>query len=125
MTLIVAWITALFGMALLLLWGAIRSRAFDGFVHAHIHGVVKEDISHVSKRASMLIQKMRPRVEGIAVASAVFVVRRGARVSAMFSRHVLGRIEFEKGKASSFFLKRIAEEKGERRSPSAILEDGY
>lgn len=125
MTLATVWISSLIGMAVLALWGAVRARAFEGFSHAHIHGVVKEDLLHVAERAGHLIERMRPRVEEIAVATVVFIVRRGRHVRMLVSRYVFGRIEIERGKASSFFLKRIAEDKGERKSPTAILEDGF
>lgn len=125
MTLTAVWISSLVLMGALALWGAVRARAFEGFSHAHIQSVVKEDLSHVAHRTGQLVERVRPKVEAVAVATAIFVVRKGRHARMLVSRYIFGRIEIERGKASSFFLKRIAEDKGERKSPSAILEDGF
>ena len=77
---------------------------------------MSHELAELKSDMLLLIEGLRPH--GVrTIRSGVTMVQRGQEV---FISRVYGRIKTEKGRASSFFLKQIAEHQGDRRGRSGL-----
>ena len=78
--------------------------------------VVSHELATLNRDIRALIDALKPH--GVrTIASGVTIVRKGQEV---FISRVYGRIKTQKGRASSFFLKQIAEHQGSTRSRDGL-----
>lgn len=106
--LIIFWVASLLALVGIVVYARMNRNVFQVSpqdVPSDFNDFVATELTRIAEHFSHGVRRLRPHGEKMIATSGV-LLRKGHNI---FIERVVGRIEVKRGKAASFFLKRIAE----------------